>query len=40
MYVVSGEMSGWKISVAKVTSGGRAGYMSGNETWKRRMAGL
>lgn len=32
-------MSGWKMSVANVTSGGRLGYESGKEIWKRRTAG-
>jgi hypothetical protein len=32
-------INGWKISVLKVTRGGSAGYVCGNEIWKRRMAG-
>jgi hypothetical protein len=39
MYVVSGETSGWKISVAKVRSGGCSGYAGGNAMRKRRIEG-
>jgi hypothetical protein len=39
MYVVRGVMRGWKMSVLKVTRGGREGYVSGKEMWKRRIAG-
>ncbi len=38
MYVVKGVISGWNMSVEKVTRGGRSGYESGKEIWKRRMA--
>ena len=38
MYVVSGVMSGWNMSVENVTSGGRLGYESGKEIWKRKTA--
>jgi hypothetical protein len=39
MYVLKGVTSGWKISVLKVTRGGREGYVWGKEIWKRRIAG-
>lgn len=38
MYVVSGVMRGWNISVEKVTSGGKEGKVSGKDIWNRRMA--
>jgi hypothetical protein len=38
VYVVKGTMSGWKISVAKVTRGGRSGYVGGNLILKRSIA--
>jgi len=31
-------MSGWNMSVEKVTSGGRDGKVSGKEIWKRSTA--
>lgn len=39
MYVVSGVSSGWKISVVKVMTGGKAGWVEGKDIWKRRIAG-
>jgi hypothetical protein len=39
IYVVRGVIRGWKMSVEKVTSGGRDGYVGGKEIWKRRTDG-
>jgi hypothetical protein len=39
MYVVRGVTRGWKMSVLKVTRGGRSGYVGGKEIWKRRIDG-
>jgi len=38
VYVVKGTISGWNISVEKVTNGGRSGYAAGKRMLKRRMA--
>lgn len=38
MYVVRGVIKGWNTSVENVTRGGKSGYESGKEIWKRSIA--
>jgi hypothetical protein len=39
MYVVRGVIKGWNMSVEKVTSGGREGYVGGKDIWNRSIEG-